>query len=81
MQLAPTNVRVMAFALAAVIASALFATIVTSMPPDFGGPNDARNASGERIEVVIVPSRIEVVGEREALTAADGDATLPVPRS
>jgi hypothetical protein len=70
-----TSFRVTAFALAAVIASTLFSTLVGSMPPDFAGaPNEARNDRADRrIEVAIVPSRIEVVGVRDPLPAAVAD--------
>lgn len=68
-----TNIRVMALGVAAVIVATLFSTIVSNMPPDFSGvPNEARNGVRDRaaVEVAIVPSRIEVVGVRSAVTAS-----------
>jgi hypothetical protein len=83
MQRSSTPFRILALALAAVISTALFATIAGSMPPDFdGSPNDARNGvhPAGRTEVAIVPSRIEVIGWRSAIAAAD-DARAVDPRS
>ena len=83
MRLSPTPCRVIALALAAVISTALFATIAGSMPPTFdGSPNDARNGAhpAGRTEVAIVPSRIEVIGSRSELAAAS-DIRAARPRT
>lgn len=77
------RVRALSMALSALVTTGLLATIVGSMPPDFAGtPNDAGNGARDdgRIEVAIVPARIDVVGFRSEHTA-QADVRAPRPRS
>jgi hypothetical protein len=77
-----TMLRLTAFAMAGVATVALVATIAAGMPPLETAIRVARDRAPEsRVEVAIVPSRIEVIGVREAPATAQADDADAKPRS